>query len=289
MEWPRFQVAMRLKLQSRFFRFSLRTMFIVMTLLCCWMGWEASVVHERQSVRRELQGNPAFQFTTADAWFKILRPAAGQPPRATIPTLRVWLGDEAIQQIWFMRHFQGFSDEKLNRLSRVFPEAQLQESQPEPCHPGCFPRGTLVDTPEGNCPIERIRPGDVVLSLSRSGKSVSVKVQSVFTTENRLWKVETEEGVLFTTETQPLCLVGKRTLAAGKLQSGNEILQRRDGNIFPVNVLRVGPTARMETVFNLVLGDNEIFVAGGFLARSKPPAHSVAQSRTSATSDSADD
>jgi hypothetical protein len=273
----------------RMFRFSLRTMLIVMTLLCCWLGWEASVVRERRAVRRELQGNFAFQFTTTETWSKIpFAPGVGPPP-ATIPIIRVWLGDEAIQQIWFMRHIQGFSEDELKRLSRVFPEAQFDESQPEPCHPGCFPRGTLVDTPYGLCPIERIGPDHVVLALSPSGGSAGVKVQSVFTTENRLWKVETESGVLFTTETQPLCQTGDRKLAAGKLQSGDEILYRGDEGVLPVKVLRVEQTARMETVFNLVLDDEDVFVAGGFLARSKPPAHSVAHSAGSPAGDGADD
>ena len=37
-------------------------------------------------------------------------------------------------------------------------------------------------------------------------------------------------------------------------------------------LLRVTKTDRVVQVFNLVLNDSELFVAGGFLARSKPPA-----------------
>jgi hypothetical protein len=39
-----------------------------------------------------------------------------------------------------------------------------------------------------------------------------------------------------------------------------------------VKVLAVVPTERTEKVFNLVLGNSKYFIAGGFLARSKPPA-----------------
>jgi hypothetical protein len=279
---------MRIKRHSRWFRFSLRTMFIFMTLLCCWLGWEASVVRERHSVRRELGANPAFIFVTAKAWAEVAIGAS--TPKVRIPIVRVWLGDEAIQQIGYMRYMPGFSEDEVKRLSRVFPEAQLQEAFPtEPCHPGCFPAGTLVNTPDGLCPIERIGPGEVVLSISPTGGSVSAEVQSVFTTENRLWKVETGAGVLFTTETQPLCLADHRTVAAGKLQSGDEILRCQNGSILPVKVRHVGRTARMETVFNLVLGDEDLFVAGGFLARSKPPAGSAVASAGSSTGDRADD
>jgi hypothetical protein len=263
-------------------------MFIVMTLLCCWLGWEASVVRERQSVRRELGANPAFIFVTVKAWAEA---AIGVPtPKARIPIVRVWLGDEAIQQIGYMPYMPGFSEDAVKRLSRVFPEAQLQESNPiEPCHPGCFPAGTLVETPGGLCPIERVRPGDLVISISPTGGSAGAEVQAVFTTENRLWKVETEAGALFTTETQPLCLADSRTLAAGKLQPGDEILWCQNGSILPVRVLDVRRTARTEPVFNLVLGDEELFVAGGFVARSKPPADSAVASVRSTTGDVTDD
>ena len=37
-------------------------------------------------------------------------------------------------------------------------------------------------------------------------------------------------------------------------------------------VREVVDTGRDEPVFNLILGDSAVFVAGGFLARGKPPA-----------------
>jgi len=37
-------------------------------------------------------------------------------------------------------------------------------------------------------------------------------------------------------------------------------------------VTAVADTGRQSRVYNLVLGDPVLFVAGGFLARSKPPA-----------------
>jgi hypothetical protein len=230
-------------------RFSLRTMFVVLTVFCIWLGWESSVVRQRQAVLKELKGNPAFQFTSAHEWAKRFPAGSAVPSIAKVPLLRGWLGDEAIQEIWFMRHLQGFSELELQRLTRVFPEAQLQESHPEPCHPGCFPRGTLVETPQGPRRVEDVQPGDSLTAILRSGESVHVQVQSVFVTSNRLWKVETEAGDLITTETQPLCLALDRTLPAGKLQSTD----------------------------SMVLGDSEFFVAGGFLARSKPPAELAAR------------
>jgi hypothetical protein len=104
------------------------------------------------------------------------------------------------------------------------------------------------------------------------GTGEAGKVQSIFITRNRLLKVLTEAGRLFTTETQPLCLSDGTTRAAGELKAGDKILRWQDGKRQIVRVRAVTPTGRVEKVFNLILGDRKVFIAGGFLARSKPPA-----------------
>jgi hypothetical protein len=150
-----------------------------------------------------------------------------------------------------------------------------EEIPTKPCHPGCFPAGTLVETPTGLRPIETIRAGEVVLGVRPDGTTAPVKVQSIFTTPNRLVKVRTDGGIVFTTETQPLCLTDGRFRAAGELQKGDRIWRWQDGKRQVVTVLDVTQTERAEPVHNLVLGDSEIFIAGGFLARSKPPVDAV--------------
>jgi hypothetical protein len=254
-------------------RFSLRTMFVIVTVLSCWLGWESSVVRERQAVRRESEERGFFHFVSADEYLRRYPPGDTRPDVARVSIFRQWLGDEAIQEIWYYRDDQRISEVEQRRLAKAFPEAEIQGMLPIPCHPGCFPRGTPVDTPRGRRPIESIRPGDSITALLTTGESVNAEVQSVFTTENRLWSVETEAGVLLTTETQPLCLAFDATQPAGELQPGDAILCRRDdGAIQSIRVLAVAPADRTERVFNLVLGDSEIFIANGVLARSKPPA-----------------
>jgi hypothetical protein len=142
---------------------------------------------------------------------------------------------------------------------------------PAPCHPGCFPAGTLVLTPKGPRAIDTIRAGDGVTVVRPDGTGVAGKVQSVFVTRNRLLKVETEAGDLLTTETQPLVLADGTIRAAGELQAGDRVFRWQDGKRQAVRVRAVHATDRVEQVFNLVLGDSEVFVADGFLARSKPP------------------
>jgi hypothetical protein len=259
------------KPRRRWLRFGLRTLFVSVTLLCCWLGWETSVVRERKAVMAEYQANGMFHFTPAAEYTPYPLPGQSPPPSATVPWVRRWLGDAAIQQIWFYRHGYGPTEADIQRVTRVFPEAEMHESLPEPCHPGCFPRGTAVDTPSGPRRIESIQPGDLVISIQTNGEPATIAVQAVFVTENVLWKVVTEDGALITTQTQPLCLATDQTRRAGELRPSDTILQRRDGVLRPVRVLEVSSTDRMEKVFNLVLGDREVFIANGYLARSKPP------------------
>ena len=250
------------------FRFSLRTMLIVVTALCCWLAWESSVVQRRKAVMREFQATAAVHFTTADDMAKWW-PANAPPMKiAKVPWVRRVLGDVAVQEIWY---HQPPPEADLTRLKSTFPEARMHEVLPEPCHPGCFPRGTLVNTPQGTRRIESVQVGEALAAFLPSGEAVIAKVQSVFITDNRLWKIDTSAGSLLTTETQPLCLATHETRAAGKLIPGDEILHLHGNEIRPAQVLAVSPTGRTAKVFNLVLGNSELFAANGFLARSKPP------------------
>ena len=252
-------------------RFSLRTLFVVMTVVCCWLGWELSVVRQRQALRKELEGKLHFQFLDAEDYVKQYPPGQLPPKVAHIPLTRTLLGDRAIQSVNYEGWMQGFDEEDVKRLKKVFPEAELREVHPIPCHPGCFPGGTEVDTPQGRRLIETLGKGDVVTAMLPSGQATSATVQSVFVTDNILWRIETDGGELYTTSIQPLCVSLDKILPAGKLQPGDSLVRRQEGEIQIVKVLSVTPTERLVRVFNVVLGDSEIFVANGFLARSKPP------------------
>src|SRR5689334_14094047 len=141
------------------FSFSLRTMFVVVTVICCWLAWESNVVRQRKSVLRELKTKPGIEVTTAAVWkAQYRRPTSPFEPPAQIPLVRRWLGDEAIQEIGYTAGFNEPSAVELGRLASIFPEAKLRRNERplEPCHPGCFPRGTLVDTPRGPQPIDSI-------------------------------------------------------------------------------------------------------------------------------------
>jgi hypothetical protein len=256
----------------RWFSFSLRSLLAVMTLVCIWLAWEMGVVRQRQRMLAQVRASQSFEVTTAKTWAASFKSGNAPRPVAQIPVLRRWLGDEAIQEIGYYGHMVRSSGVDVERLARLFPEAHVHETAlHEPCHPGCFPRGTLVETPAGRRAIESIVAGDAVIAYHKSGERFTAQVQSVFVTDNRLWRVKTEVGELFTTETQPLCLTTDQTQPAGELTPGDTILRWKDEGLREVAVVAVTRTDRCEKVFNLVLGDCEAFVANGYLARSKPP------------------
>ena len=141
-----------------------------------------------------------------------------------------------------------------------------------PCHPGCFPAGTPIEVPGGIKAIEDLRPGHEVTTIGPDSKPGQGKVEAMFVTKNRLVQVNIEGKTLITTATQPLSLADGKLRAAGELKSGDRIYVWDKGERVAITVKSVDVTEREATVYNVVLGDPVMFVANGFIARSKPPA-----------------
>lgn len=213
----------------------------------------------------------------ADAYAQVFPPNAPNLKVAKIPLVRAWLGDKPVQIIYYTPHLQSYSQAERDRLAKAFPEAELVERLAEPCHPGCFPAGTLVDSPSGPHRIEELKVGDIITTFHSNGDSSSAAIESIFTTNNRLWKVQTDLGSLLTTATQPLCMKLGAPRPASELHPGDAILCCNNGQLESAIVAEVSQTDRTERVFNIVLENAELFVAGGFVARSKPPAQVVSQ------------
>jgi hypothetical protein len=253
--------------------FNLRTMFIVITLLCVLLGWQGNHVRQRKAMLKEFTAKHFVEVTTASSYAARFQGAPPPERVATVFFLRNWLGDEAIQEIGYYPHIVGAA--KLAEMRGWFPEAKFVESRPmEPCHPGCFPWGTLIETAQGQRPIEQIQVGDAIIAVDRDGEIQRIKVSSIFRTRNQLLELHTSAGILLTTRTQPLCVTSSKNIAAGELERGDRILIWKSGAAAPATVKQVVLSDRIEPVINLVLRDSEAFIANGFLARSKPPAES---------------
>ena len=166
--------------------------------------------------------------------------------------------------------------EHVVELADLTPRPGTGGDHPIPCHPGCFPAGTPVLVPDGTKRIELIRVGDTVTTIGPDGRAARGVVREVFTSKNRLVEVRTGNGTVLTTEAQPLCLTAGGFRRAGDLRAGDRIWQWRNGRRVETAVRVVAATGKEEAVFNLILGDSAIFVAGNFLARGKPPADAPA-------------
>jgi hypothetical protein len=143
---------------------------------------------------------------------------------------------------------------------------------PPPCHPGCFPAGTKVQVPGGARAIEDLRAGDTITTVGPDGKPGEAKVAAMFLTKNKLVEIEAEGRTLISTATQPLAVADGKIRPAGELKAGDRIFVWAKGERGTATVKSVTATDRTAPVYNVVLGDTALFVAGGFVARTKPPA-----------------
>jgi hypothetical protein len=161
--------------------------------------------------------------------------------------------------------------DRAGKVTDVIP-LQVQKPRVEPCHPGCFPAGTVVATPDGPRRIETIRAGDAVLNVPASGAPTPRKVAAVFAGKARLVEVETAAGRLVTTGRQPLTVADGGTKGAADLRPGDVILRWQDGKAVTTKVRGVKWLSEPGRVFNLVLETRGTFIANGYMVRSKPPA-----------------
>ena len=92
----------------RFFRFSLRTLFVAVTVLCLYFGWQWRIVHERK-VARTLLESPEHDAFYVDYL----------PDKPHIPWIRRLLGDSPIISI-------GVRNERDKDIAQtLFPEAEV--------------------------------------------------------------------------------------------------------------------------------------------------------------------
>ncbi len=148
----------------------------------------------------------------------------------------------------------------------------IEDHPPPPCHPGCFPAGTPVRVPGGAKRIELIRAGEAVTTVGPDGRAARGVVREVFISRNQLVEVRTDGGSVVTTAAQPLCLTAGGFRKSGELKAGDSVWRWHDGRRVEAVVRAVTATGKEAPVFNLILGDSAVFVAGDFLARGKPPA-----------------
>ena len=83
----------------RSFRFALRTMFVVVTLICIWLGWQVSIVRHRRAMRAELEASGwRFSLVGDGPFFRdSIIPGERDPPHGQF--IRRLMGDSEYEYI----------------------------------------------------------------------------------------------------------------------------------------------------------------------------------------------
>jgi hypothetical protein len=107
--------------KRRWLQFSLRTLFVAVTVFGIWLGREANIVRQRQLAianMEELGGGPALGENMSQSDIAAL----GSPPR--IPFWRRWMGDKPVAQLILPYEYTD-KDETNRRVAALFPEVLM--------------------------------------------------------------------------------------------------------------------------------------------------------------------
>jgi len=102
----------------RRFRFTLRTLFVVVTMFACWLGWQGHIVRARKDVIAYLNRKGTGVITTRE-WVR----GTGEQVQWN-PFWRRWMGDESMFLLGVPYGSKEFTPDRVNAL---FPEAQVHD------------------------------------------------------------------------------------------------------------------------------------------------------------------
>ena len=117
--------------KRRWPRFSLRTMFVGVTVFCWWMGYELNFIHQRRAMRESIvQRGGAVEVFSRPEPLEIFpgilhssyQRVLGPEEEPEIPRWRRWLGDESINQVMMP---VGSSKAEVARAKWLFPESAV--------------------------------------------------------------------------------------------------------------------------------------------------------------------
>jgi hypothetical protein len=125
--------------KRRWFSFSLRTLFVVVTVFGCWLGWNVNAVQKRTHLidnwaavrgvrfKRDSTWDPPPVFMNAEslAWNFAPSGATYRTHRAKGVgwVRRMLLGDQPIDSIWIPGVWR--NDTEVSQIDKAFPEATI--------------------------------------------------------------------------------------------------------------------------------------------------------------------
>ena len=157
------------------------------------------------------------------------------------------------------------------RKRAVLEKATTKDERPARGSGGCVPRGTLIETVTGARPVEELRIGDQVVSLSLEEvvRKVSTRITAIRVTrgERFIWLGEN----WMVTPSQPL-RAGTQWIRAEKLKAGDKVMNG-EGALVTLNEPCV--VRDSADVFDLSIDEPcHNYIANGLLCHNKTPGDS---------------
>jgi hypothetical protein len=119
---------MKLTPNRRWFRFSLRTLFLLMTVFGIWLGWQVRVVHARKALLQEARAYEG-KWSASSYYREWCGTCAKfQEQRRSISWLRTLLGDVKIGHVQVA---QDTPQQLVDRLYESFPGADIVVGNPD--------------------------------------------------------------------------------------------------------------------------------------------------------------
>jgi hypothetical protein len=107
---------------NRWFRWSLRTMFVMVTLLCAWLGWNAHRVRQRNDLIEYLS-SLEHQQNPVPSWVI-------KSNRGTLPVTWRWMGAKRFDFATGLLSNHALTDSEMQRARSLLPDCQIEVHEP---------------------------------------------------------------------------------------------------------------------------------------------------------------
>src|SRR5262245_550454 len=97
-------------------RFSLRTLFVVVALICLYLGWQWRIVQERKALLAWMGAQPSVQYRFSNAPI---------PAEREVSFVRRLFGDKTMYAIFLGPLEKPMENERIRQIHETFREAEI--------------------------------------------------------------------------------------------------------------------------------------------------------------------